>query len=427
MYILLNLKKWMQNPNPMKTTTEEPPSESAPIAMEEREKNPEVIQRIEWKSQDGDALEFHRVLDSELQSLRFENYIQVANTPASESLMRMGWQSGLAAAGVQIGAQAWGASGLYRATVSPMQLMKYADGTISSIYRGAGGKIAGHAGFQPAGGAVFAPLVIFQVASIVTGQYYLNGITKQLNAINAKLDRLLQLHHVERIAKIRQTEKIIQKLAGMQCPNVEDLLQLKLVETEIGNLHEEYAWLLSECNPEELQKMKSWRTSSRIKELEEKTGREEIFENLAQAILTDELLHVLPLVEILLNARMTQDREQRARRIGELVAQIREWKKQDFYRSNIQDSPAWRFLDSAIEKATWIRRDAILSESEADALVERLKNQKQEVLQMVSQESPVIEVRDRLLEQLARPREVFYIVQPDGAAAVLVENQNVSG
>lgn len=400
---------------------ENPKSENFSIAIKEKEKNPKVAQKIECYLSNECKLEFHRVLDSQLQSFCLENYIQVASLPAGEPRMQTGWESGIASAGLQIGVQKWVASGLYKATASPSQLMMYLDGTFSSMLVGANGQIVNHSGFKLAGSAIIAPAVIFQMLSFVTGQYYLHGITKQLNAINAKLDHLLKLHAAERKAKLFQAEKSIRKLVSIQHPNVEDLLQLKLVETTIGNLHEEYAWLLSECNPEKLQKIESWLTSSRVEELTEKIEQEKIFENLQHAILTDELLHVLPLVEILMNARMAQDREQRARRIGELVAQIRGWEERDFYRSRFPNTPAQHFLDLATRKAKWILDNASINRQKVENLLKKLEIQKQELLQMVSQKSTSIEIRDQLLAQLEKPREVIYIAQPDGSAAVLVK------
>jgi len=122
-----------------------------------------------------------------------------------------------------------------------------------------------------------------------------------------------------------------------------------------------------------------------------------------------------------MNARMAQDREQRARRIGELVAQIRGWEERDFYRSRFPNTPAQHFLDLATRKAKWILDNASINRQKVENLLKKLEIQKQELLQMVSQKSTSIEIRDQLLAQLEKPREVIYIAQPDGSAAVLVK------
>lgn len=82
------------------------------------------------------------------------------------------------------------ANGLYQSKVSAAQLIKYANGDYSSMIRGNNGQIQEHAGFSKAGADVFSPMILFQLTSIVTGQYYMHGISKQLKALQESINEL---------------------------------------------------------------------------------------------------------------------------------------------------------------------------------------------------------------------------------------------
>ena len=86
-------------------------------------------------------------------------------------------------------------NGLFTASVSPDKLMQYSDGSLGSIVQNSGGEIAEHAGFNSAEAAVFAPAIVMQMLSIITSQYYLNGLNEQLQIIQTELNRLKNLNY----------------------------------------------------------------------------------------------------------------------------------------------------------------------------------------------------------------------------------------
>ena len=141
-----------------------------------------------------------------------------------------------------------GAQGLFRATVDPATLMKLADGTTSSIIRGPK-NIIGSAGFKHASPAqIFTPLLIFQVASIVTGQYYLQGITQQLSAISRRLEHLIHLHHNEKRAVLVSCYDVLQEIASRQIYTQADIIELRSIYRDANSIKHEYANLLKEID-----------------------------------------------------------------------------------------------------------------------------------------------------------------------------------
>lgn len=140
---------------------------------------------------------------------------------------------------------AQGVRGTFRATVNPMTLMRYANGSVSSILTGSGGDILSHAGFtQVNAAAVFAPLLVYQVLSVVTGQYYLHGIASQLSDIAAKLDILINYHHNESASKLKVYSETMKDVLGRKTIVAEDAVAVQAMQLEASVIEREYTELL---------------------------------------------------------------------------------------------------------------------------------------------------------------------------------------
>src|SRR5690554_619708 len=120
---------------------------------------------------------------------------------------------------------AYSTSGLYTATASANSLMTYGNGTLSSITMN-GSKFGQHAGFVSANAAVFTPLLAFQFASMVTGQYYFKGLSQQLTSIHESINNLISLHHNERLAKLRYINFKISELNKRTYFTTEDYITI---------------------------------------------------------------------------------------------------------------------------------------------------------------------------------------------------------
>lgn len=126
-------------------------------------------------------------------------------------------------AGITTGLASISGNGLFRAAVNPATLMTYADGTVSSIVV-EGGRIVQHAGFQTASSAaVFAPMLAFQVASMVTGQYYFNLLLKQMNHISKSINQIITYMEDKDHAVISETYNRLDEISiQMRCMTTDE-------------------------------------------------------------------------------------------------------------------------------------------------------------------------------------------------------------
>lgn len=138
--------------------------------------------------------------------------------PVSENIA-----STLTGAGVTAGMTALAGNGLFRATVNPSVLMTYTDGTISSIVT-EGGKIVGHGGFQSVSpGSIFAPMLAFQLVSMITSQYYFNLLSKQLTDLSAAVNKIISyLEERDKVVITETRDRLDDIFIQMKCETTDD-------------------------------------------------------------------------------------------------------------------------------------------------------------------------------------------------------------
>ena len=108
--------------------------------------------------------------------------------------------------------------------------MKYKDGTVGSIVM-KGGKVANHSGFQQVALSVANPAVVvgagMQAMAMISGQYYMDKISKQLDGIEHGIERLIGFHHDANIGKLRSIENRMREIIGKMHVDETDIIALQ--------------------------------------------------------------------------------------------------------------------------------------------------------------------------------------------------------
>lgn len=121
-------------------------------------------------------------------------------------------------------------NGLFTATGPLSELMKYKDGTVGSIVM-KGGKVANHSGFQQVALSVANPAVVvgagMQAMAMISGQYYMDKISKQLDGIEHGIERLIGFHHDANIGKLRSIENRMREIIGKMHVDETDIIALQ--------------------------------------------------------------------------------------------------------------------------------------------------------------------------------------------------------
>ena len=129
-------------------------------------------------------------------------------------------------------------SGLYKATTNVQNLMRYSDGTVSSISTSAG-KFSNHHGFVNTGLLNFTPLIAFQIATFITAQVHLQQISEKLSKINNQIKDLLKFHQYERLAKLHYINERLIQYSNRKSFTLEDFMVFENFKYELAVIKEE--------------------------------------------------------------------------------------------------------------------------------------------------------------------------------------------
>lgn len=220
--------------------------------------------------------------------------------------------------------------GLFKATANPSTLMKLASGGVgSSVVNN--GVITQQAGFIQAGSTMFTPMVVFQIASMITGQYYMNNISKQLNSVQEKLDELLTLFHIERQAKLIKSFKFITENLNKKNFAIEDFVLLKLILSELTDVREEY-FLMIEDSVKNIRKSNEYNSINSLTEAKyisnefNKTG---FLFKMQTSLIADELYHLAKITEFHMNLCYKNPDINRLSLLSEKLSEITNFKQEE--------------------------------------------------------------------------------------------------
>ncbi len=315
-------------------------------------------------------------------------------------------------------------NGLYAATASPAALMAYSNSTIGSAVMGSSG-IIGHAGFSSVAGAVFAPILIFQAMSLITGHYYMNGVSRQLAFIDKKLKEIIELHHLERVAKIRYCRRVFKELSGREIINIEDMIQFQNAMTQIGVIHEEYSEQINRVDINEIRNAeKSFWTSDKIRQIANQMDENYDYK-LKIAVLTDELYHIGKIVELHLNAKMRDDPETRNLRINELIQEIKGWNENHFYFNSERNRQAEHYYQEIIQTLKNIYYNAFFEGDQADILKRQYEDRYSKFQTEISDRSKdkaqsLLKISKNLIDNLESSKDML-LLKSDAGIKVFIK------
>ncbi len=152
----------------------------------------------------------------------------------------------IGSAAAAMGVSAVASDRLFMATVDPATLIKYKDGTVSSIVKG----ITGHAGFVELPGqfmSVTAPLLAFAAIATITIMNQFEGIHRRLDHIEKSISRIIQrseaTHVGETLSALNRIEEIEHQFSICNRFTPDMMIRLALLESNVNPIFERYHFL----------------------------------------------------------------------------------------------------------------------------------------------------------------------------------------
>lgn len=298
--------------------------------------------------------------------------------------------------------------GLFTATINPQLLTKLADGTFSTMIHGSKG-IVGHSGFTSISASVFTPIIIFQVMSMLTGQYYMNGITKQLTRLENRVEELLKLYHNERVSKVNVYKKRLDELFGRSFPQIEDLVELRNMRSEISVIFEEYKNSVLTIEPKDIILSQKWFNTEKLWDIIENEEKSNFDFYIKMLTYCNEMLYIIDLLEFVLNIRIGSVR---SGRINEILVNINNWNTSDFFKNLHGNIWIKEYYDTIIEKAKKISYDTFWNYDKdwCNENIKYLEYKKSKLSEFVNNQNDIIEMRNNIVNKLKTPIEVLLYI-----------------
>lgn len=169
--------------------------------------------------------------------------------------------------------QAAAPNGLFTATADKASLSLFkADGTYSTMVRDSSNKLVRNAGFKEVELVnKLNPAVVvsigMQAMAIISGQYYMTKINKQLDSITGSLEKLVSLHHNEKIAILQNAQRRLIEITGRSVVDTSDIAEIRDLRNKVGEVYDAYRIdLISDHNRAIDYNSKSLRAETRVNE-----------------------------------------------------------------------------------------------------------------------------------------------------------------
>jgi hypothetical protein len=298
--------------------------------------------------------------------------------------------------------------GIFTATINPQLLTKLADGTFSTMVHGAKG-ITGHFGFTSISASVFTPIIVFQVMSMITGQYYLNGITKQLTRLENRVEELLKLYHNERVSKVNVFNRRINELFQKNYPQIEDLVELRNIRNDISIIFEEYKNNVLAIEPKDTIKTKKFFNTDKLWDVIENNEKSNFEFYMKMLTYCDEMLYVVDLLELILNIRIGSVRSDR---IAEILNNINNWNSNDFFKNLNGNLWINEYYDTIIKTSKEIAYNTFFNSDKewCNKNIKYLEYKKSELSEFINNQNDIIEMRNNIVDKLNKPIEVLLYI-----------------
>lgn len=191
-------------------------------------------------------------------------------------------------------------NGLFSATAPLGDLMKYSDGTMGSIVVG-NNNIKSHSGFKKVDISSKNPAAIIgsgmHVMAMISGQYYMDDISKRLSGIEHGIEKLIGFHHDANIGKLKSLENRIREIVGKTHVDESDIIALQSGITDADGILMEYTTRLkrlstnSEITDRQVAKFLSRLfTVKDLKKLRTYTEENELYCSFQICLLADKLM-----------------------------------------------------------------------------------------------------------------------------------------
>ncbi len=317
-------------------------------------------------------------------------------------------------------------NGLFTATAPVQDLMKLPGGTVGSAVM-KDGKIAAQAGFAEVALSTVNPVAVvagaMQAMALISGQYYMSEISKQLENVDRKLDKLIGYHHDEKIGVLRSANRSLSELVSKAHLDLADIDACRSISKSCSEVYIEYLTRLERSNVDAVER---WINKAKeLKELGSSIDDSELNFSIQMCYQASALQEKCKLAEIAIRMKSGVEQE---RFISEQIELLRNSSADAFHRNvrhyiDVHYAP----ILERIEKVTDARKIPLLSGNTAEE-TENIYRRKSAILESLIADMHENNLSDRMLQALCEPRETLIMLgeTPDTGRVFMIDEEQWS-
>lgn len=167
-------------------------------------------------------------------------------------------------------------NGLFTTFVDKNMLSRFKDGTFTTMVRDENNHLVRNTGFEeikvPGG---FSPAEILaismQACAFISGQYYMTQINSRLNAMDKKIDKLLNIEKNKSIGILKSVRERLGEIIEQEYVDTTDLHEIVSLRNKVSDIYFEYDGLMNDEYDEVTEFDSSkWLVEDRVDEFTEK-------------------------------------------------------------------------------------------------------------------------------------------------------------
>ncbi len=296
-------------------------------------------------------------------------------------------------------------NGLFTATGSVGDLMRYGDGTVASFVR-KGNQFGKHSGFTEVAIQTANPAAVIggamQAMAMISGQYYMNEISNQFKSVDKKLDKLIGYHHDEKIGVLKHANQKLYEITSAVNVDAADIITCQRLAEKCGEVYFEYQTRLDTISIDA--KERWFNKAKELRELGESIDDSELNFTVQMCYQASALYEKCKLAEIAVRMKIGSGQE---RFIAEKIANLNSDNSMMFHR-NIE-----QYIDKhyapVIEKVEKIsdKKKIPLISGDTDTASENVRRRRTELLDIIADEN--VDLTDGLLHSLNEPKEILFL------------------
>lgn len=296
-------------------------------------------------------------------------------------------------------------NGLFTATGSVGDLMRYGDGTVASFVR-KGNQFGKHSGFTEVAIQAANPAAVIggamQAMAMISGQYYMNEISNQFKSVDKKLDKLIGYHHDEKIGVLKHANQKLHEITSSTNVDAADIITCQRLAEKCGEVYFEYQTRLDTISIDA--KERWFNKAKELQELGENIDDSELNFTIQMCYQASELYEKCKLAEIAVRMKIGNGQDQF---IAEKIANLNSDTEMPFHR-NIEHyiDKHYAPVIEKVEKISEEKKIPLLS-GDTDTASENVRRRRSELIENLADDD--VSLTDGLLHSLNEPKEILLL------------------